>query len=148
NPARIALIGQQRPKAPSPGAGLAAAAGVDPRCLALNHGSRVFLETLNAWPPNAAEIRQVHVSQRQRLGRVIIDHRDLQAPRLGDVVRYDDLLDTLQSALEHSGVTRIDARALPRLSGQHVDCRYEGGSVSARLAVQSDGARPAGLERQ
>ena len=148
DPARIALLGLQKPKSPSRGTGLAGAAGVDPRCLALNHGSRVFLETLAAWPENAADIRQVHVSQRGRLGRVIIDHRDLQAPRLGNVVRYDDLLDTLQDALEHSGVTRIQARALPRPSGHRVECRYDGGVVTASLAVQSDGARPAGLERE
>ena len=147
DPARIAIMGRQRPKAPSPGEGLAASAGVDPRCLALNHGSRVFLEALGGWPQSAAEIRQVHVSQRHRLGRVIIDHRDLDAPRLGNVVRYDDLLDTLQSALENSGVTRIASRALPRLSGPFVECRHEDGVVSAALAVQSDGARPAGLER-
>lgn len=148
DPARIAIVGLQRPKSPSPGAGLAASAGVDPRCLALNHGSRVFLETLDAWPQNAADIGQVHVSQRGRLGRVIIDHRDLGAPRLGNVVRYDDLLDTLQSALDHSGVTRVHARALPRLSGHRIECRHEGGTLTAALAVQSDGARPAGLERQ
>src|SRR5690606_23739663 len=95
NPARIALIGQQRPKAPSPGAGLAAGAGVEPRCMAHDHGRRVFLDTVSAWPPSAAEFRLVHVSRRQRLGRVAIVPRALQAPRLGNVVRYDDLLDTL-----------------------------------------------------
>jgi len=57
DPARIALLGLQKPKSPSRGTGLAEAAGVDPRCLALNHGSRVFLETLAAWPENAADIR-------------------------------------------------------------------------------------------
>lgn len=147
DPARIALIGPPRPKAPAPGAGRSASAGVDPRCLALNHGSRVFLEALGAWPQNTADIRYVHVSQRLRLGRVVIDHRDLDAPRLGNVLRYDDLLDTLQSALAASGVTRIEARALPRLSGHRIECRYEGGIATARLAVQSDGARPEGVER-
>lgn len=146
--ARIALMGMPRPAAPPPGAGMAASAGVDPRCLALNHGSRVFLETLGAWPVQAADIRQVHVSQRHRLGRVIIDHRELDVPRLGNVVRYDDLLDTLQAALTGSGVTRIEARALPRLSGHCIECHHENGVVSARLAVQSDGARPTGVERQ
>lgn len=148
DPARIALLGPVHPAAPPPGTGMAASAGVDPRCLALNHGSRVFLETLGAWPGQAAEIRQVHVSQRSRLGRVVIDHRDLGVPRLGNVVRYDDLLGTLHQALETSGVTRLTGRALPHLSGHHVECRYDGGVVSARLAVQSDGARPSGVERQ
>ncbi|HLU00349.1 MAG TPA: FAD-dependent monooxygenase [Burkholderiaceae bacterium] len=148
DPARIALLGSPRSPAPPPGAGLAASTGVDPRCLALNHGSRVFLETLGAWPQQAADIRQVHVSQRGRLGRVVIDHHDLNVPRLGNVVRYDDLLDTLHKALENSGVQRLEGRAVPRLSGHRVECRYGDRVVSARLAVQSDGARPAGVERQ
>lgn len=146
-PSRIALMGPSRPPTAAPGTGRSASAGVDPRCLALNHGSRVFLETLNAWPQHAADILRVHVSQRGRLGRVIIDHRDLAVPRLGNVVRYDDLLDSLQNALARSGVTRIEARALPRLSGHLIECRHDGGTATARLAVLSDGARPAGVER-
>jgi len=147
DPARIALMGPPRPPAGAPGKGRSASAGVDPRCLALNHGSRVFLETLGAWPNQAAEIHYVHVSQRHRLGRVIIDHDDLDVPRLGNVVRYDDLLDTLQNALEHSGVTRIEARGLPRLSAHRIECRHDAGVVTARLAIQSDGARPEGMAR-
>ncbi len=147
DPARIALLGPARVPVPSAGSGAAASAGVDPRCLALNHGSRVFLESLNAWPENAAPILHVHVSQRQRLGRAVIDHADLGVPRLGDVLRYDDLLNALHNALEASGVTRIDGRALPRLSGNHVECLHEHGTATARLAVQSDGARPVGVKR-
>lgn len=147
DPSRIALLGPARSPVPPAGTGAAASAGVDPRCLALNHGSRVFLESLGAWPTEAAEIRHVHVSQRRRLGRVVIDHAELGVPRLGDVVRYDDLLDALHRALDASGVTRIEGRALPRLCGSHVECRHEGGLTTARLAVQSDGARPVGVER-
>jgi len=147
DPSRIALMGPSRPKAPPASTGLSASSGVDPRCLALNHGSRVFLETLAAWPTASAEIRHVHVSQRGRLGRVVIDHEDLRVARLGDVVRYDDVLDSLQDAIDTSGVTRIEGRGLPHLLGSHIECRHENGSVSAALAVQSDGARPAGIER-
>jgi len=147
DPARIALLGPPRPAAPAPGTGIAATAGVDPRCLALNHGSRAYLETLDAWPAKAAEILYVHVSQRHRLGRVVIDHHDLDVPRLGNVVRYDDVLAALDGALERSGVIRIDGRALPRLTGPHIECRHEAGTLTARLAVQSDGMRPKGLER-
>lgn len=147
DPARIALISPPRPAAPPPGTGMGASAGVDPRCLALNHGSRAYLETLQAWPERSAEILHVHVSQARRLGRVVIDRDDLGVPRLGDVVRYDDVVDTLEAALQHSGVTRIEGRALPHLVGQHVECRHESGAVTARLAVQSDGMRPRGIER-
>ncbi|MFA7669669.1 MAG: FAD-dependent oxidoreductase, partial [Burkholderiaceae bacterium] len=64
DPSRIALIAPARPA--SHGSGHAASTGVDPRSLALNHGSRIHLETLSAWPDNAADILQVHVSQRHR----------------------------------------------------------------------------------
>lgn len=147
DPARIALLGPQQHTAPTPGTGHAAAAGVDPRCLALNHGSRVFLESLGAWPAHAADILQVHVSQRHRLGRVVINHTELGVPRLGNVLRYDDLLESLKSALHSSGVTRINGHALPRLAGHRIECRHDSGLVTARLAVQSDGARPQGVER-
>lgn len=147
DPSRIALMGTPRPAGPAPGSGRAASAGVDPRCLALNHGSRVLLESLQAWPESTAAIRQVHVSQRNRLGRVVIDHQDLGVAQLGDVVRYDDLLNALQQALAGSGIHQIDAMAHPVLNGPRIECRYTGGVVNARLAVQSDGARPAGLER-
>src|SRR5690606_3904095 len=148
DPARIALLGPARAPAPPAGTGMAASAGVDPRCLALNHGSRAYLETLQAWPARVAEILRVHVSQRQHLGRVVIDHADLNVPRLGNVVRYDDLIEALDTAIAHSGVTRIEGRALPRLVGQHIECHADTGSVTARLAVQSDGVQPRGLERQ
>lgn len=147
DPSRIALLGPARPKAPPAGAGHAASVGIDPRCLALNHGSRVFLESLKAWPANSAEIKHVHVSQRGRLGRVVIDHEELDTPRLGDVVRYDDLLDAFDHALKASGVSRIEGRGLPRLTDHRIECRYEAGTVTAALAVQSDGARPRGVER-
>lgn len=147
DPSRIALLGPARLAAPPPGSGTAASAGVDPRCLALNHGSRVFLEALKAWPQKSAEILRVHVTQRGRLGRVVIEHDELDVPRLGNVVRYDDLLDSLHAALAGSGVTRIQGHALPRLVGRQVECRHENGILTARLAVQSDGARPAGVER-
>ncbi|NYT22840.1 FAD-dependent monooxygenase [Alcaligenaceae bacterium] len=146
DPARIALVAPLRP-ATARGAGHAATARVDPRSLALNHGSRVYLEALAAWPSSAADILCVHVSQRHRLGRVIIDHNDLGVPRLGSVVRYDDLLDALHGALTTSGVTQLAGRALPRLSGHRIECRHEGGAITARLAVLSDGARPEGVER-
>ena len=55
----------------------------DPRVLALNHGSRVLLESLMAWPAHTAPIQTIHVSQKGRLGRTIIQHRDFNVPQLG-----------------------------------------------------------------
>src|SRR5690554_6921249 len=89
NPGRIALIGKlpgRQTAAPGQSADTP-----DPRTLALNHGSRVMLEQLGAWPKQAADIHTVHVSQQRRLGRTVIDCRDLDVPRLGSVVAYDSL---------------------------------------------------------
>lgn len=76
----------------------------DPRVLALNHGSRTLLESLGAWPAGGADILDIHVSQRGRLGRTHISHRDFQVDALGTVHRYASLTDTLDRALLDSGV--------------------------------------------
>ena len=72
DPARIALLTAM----PAP----AAAAG-DPRVLAMNHGSRVLLDGLTAWPARTASIDTIHVSQRGRLGRAVIRHGDFGVRR-------------------------------------------------------------------
>jgi 2-octaprenyl-6-methoxyphenol hydroxylase len=144
DPARIALIGKafhaSRPD-PSP-------AALDPRSLALNQGSRVLLEQLQAWPPHAAEIRTVHVSQRGHLGRTLIRSDELDTPRLGCVVAYDALLGSLHAAAADCGATLIEApQALPA-KGRHVQINLAGRCLTSRVAVQSDGARPQGLHRE
>ncbi|MDY0309698.1 MAG: FAD-dependent monooxygenase [Castellaniella sp.] len=141
DPARIALAGPAPTPRPSGQA-------IDPRALALNHGSRRFLETLGAWPTRAADILSVHVSQAGHLGRTLIDHRELNVPRLGCVVAYDDLLDTLYAAVRRSGVTILPERPQRPLAGSPVHLRLADGPCSTRLALLSDGARPQGLRRE
>ena len=58
DPARIALLQH------GPASTADAAPAADPRVLAMNHGSRVLLESLDAWPERSADIRSIHVSQR------------------------------------------------------------------------------------
>src|SRR5690606_356919 len=79
--------------------------GPDPRSLALNHGSRVLLEGLDAWPQRGAPIHTVHVSQRGRLGRTLIRDTDFGVPELGTVHQYGRVQDALHAALQQSGVT-------------------------------------------
>ena len=120
---------------------------LDPRALALNQGSRQWLETLGAWPAHCAEILTVHVSQAGHLGRTLIDHAELATPRLGSVVAYDGLLDTLQGAVARSGITRILERPLRPHPGHPVMLTLAQGSVQASLALLSDGSRPQGIAR-
>jgi len=144
DPSRIVLTGRQfhldpPTKSDTP---------IDPRTLAMNHGSRVLLEQLGAWPAHSASIKTVHVSQRGRLGRTLIQSAELGVPRLGCVVAYDDLLRTLHQAVARSGVTLAQApRALPR-QARRVDIDLGDRIISSHVAVQSDGARPDGVHRQ
>ncbi|VCU72074.1 2-octaprenyl-6-methoxyphenol hydroxylase [Pigmentiphaga humi] len=98
-PRRIVLCRPQRPASDS------AAAESDPRSMALNHGSRVLLESLGAWPAGGADILHVHVSQRGRLGRTHISHADFGVPALGTVLPYAAIVGALDAALARSGVT-------------------------------------------
>ncbi|WP_353172271.1 FAD-dependent monooxygenase [Paracandidimonas soli] len=128
-PSRICLSGV------FPAAGAAGGeTRLDPRALALNHGSRVLLEQLRAWPDKAADILTVHVSQRGRLGRTLIRHEELGVPRLGSVVTYDALSRTLHEAVRRSGIQLHSAS-------------QDAPPPEAQLRVQSDGARPKGLQR-
>lgn len=140
-PERIALLGRQFHSS-TPASGV-----VDPRTLALNHGSRSLLEQLNGWPADSASINTVHVSQRGRLGRTLIRHDELGVPRLGSVVSYDTLLHALHQALRHCGVTLIESAATPAPVPGPIVFQAGDASFSATLAIQSDGARPQGIER-
>lgn len=140
---RIALVGKQfiRSNAPLP------AQSIDPRTLALNHGSRALLEQLDAWPTQSASIETVHVSQRGRLGRALIKNIELGVPRLGSVVSYNALLVSLHQAVAQSGIDLIESpQARPTLAG-NVQIHLGDRTLSCTVAVQSDGTRPTGLQR-
>lgn len=140
-PDRIALMGPDpAPRAPDQ--------AIDPRALALNHGSRQFLQHLGAWPARAADILTVHVSQAGHLGRTLIDQSELGVPRLGCVVSYDELLESLHAAVQRSGVQRITERPARPAPGQPVTLHLGDGAVTSRLVLMSDGARPQGLHRE
>jgi 2-octaprenyl-6-methoxyphenol hydroxylase len=97
-----------------------AAAGRDSRAIALNHGSRVLLESAGAWPADATPITTIHVSQRGRLGRTVIDRLDHGVPALGYVVAYDRLMQALDAALDAAGVQvrhGVPARPLATSAG-------------------------------
>lgn len=140
-PARIALLGPDRQEIPDTGQ-------IDPRTLALNHGSRSLLESLNAWPQASADILSVHVSQAQRMGRTLIDQAELDVPRLGSVVAYDAVLASLHQAVAQSGIHRIQARPQRPVAGPSVRIKAEGQTLDAHIALVSDGERPRGLHRE
>jgi 2-octaprenyl-6-methoxyphenol hydroxylase len=120
----------------------------DPRTLALNHGSRMLLEKIGAWPGKSVEITTVHVSQRSRLGRTLIRHDELGVPRLGNVAAYDDVLACLHAALRQCGVTLLEAPAGGSSGHNALHGRAELPDTDSKLFVRSDGARATGIERQ
>lgn len=140
---RIALIGKQF----IDGNAAAADQTPDPRTLALNHGSRALLEQLGAWPARSASIETVHVSQRGRLGRALIKNIELGVPRLGSVVSYNALLASLHRAVAQSGVDLIEAPQTSPTLADNVQIRLNGRVLSCAVAVQSDGTRGAGVQR-
>lgn len=140
-PSRIALLGPDAQHTPESGQ-------IDPRTLALNHGSRSLLESLSAWPRSSADILSVHVSQAQRMGRTLIDQAELGVPRLGSVVAYDAVLAALHRALAQSGIHRIHARPQRPIAGPSVRIQTEDQTLDAHIALVSDGERPKGLRRE
>ncbi len=120
-------------------------ASTEQRTLALSHGSRVLLERAGAWSTalEATEIHAIHTSQKGGFGRVMLRREDADVPALGYVVRYADLQNSLDRALERAGIatsfgakiTDIDADAA-RLgyethAGQHC--------CNAAMLVMADG---------
>lgn len=139
DPARIALLAGA---APAPVAPAAAVPVADPRVLAMNHGSRVLLESLHAWPERSADIRNIHVSQRGRLGRTVIQNTDFGVPQLGSVVAYSGLHARLDECVAACGVTVLSGPAA-RVDSQDADgVRIVQGenTLLSQVAVQSDGA--------
>lgn len=122
----------------------------DPRVLAINHGSRVLLESLGGFPAQAALIQTVHISQRGRLGNTVIRHEDFNVPQLGCVVRYAALHAQLSQAVAQSGVTVL--RGPPAtVTHQHatgVEISLADQTLSASLAVQADGRPQTEISRQ
>ena len=114
---------------------------LDPRVLAVNHGSRVLLESLGAWPQQAALIQTIHVSQRGRLGRTVIRHDDFNVPELGCVVRYGQLYEKLAQAVHASGVQVLigDGARVIEQDALGVSLKQGSRRLHAKLVIHADG---------
>lgn len=123
------------------------AAGLDPRPLALSHGSRLILERLGVWESlqPATPIERIHVSQRGGFGRAELDARKAGLPALGYVVDYGRLAVVLAQAIDadrNCRVIRGQASALePGMESAKV--RFDAGhgeeETTARLVAAADG---------
>ncbi|WP_367948986.1 UbiH/UbiF/VisC/COQ6 family ubiquinone biosynthesis hydroxylase [Paraburkholderia sp. NMBU_R16] len=76
----------------------------DPRAIAVSEGSRMLLEPLGAWPADAHPIERIHVSERGRFGRTLIERDEHGLAALGYVVRYGSLVQTLARTVRRTAV--------------------------------------------
>lgn len=146
DPARIALLAGAAPAPATPAAAVPAA---DPRVLAMNHGSRVLLESMHAWPDRSADIHNIHVSQRGRLGRTVIQNTDFGVPQLGSVVGYSGLHAKLDECVAACGVTVLSGPAaqVDHQGADGVHIIQGDKTLLCQVAVQSDGAGATDLRR-
>ena len=105
----------------------------DSRGIALSHGSKLLLDTINAWPKEFAEIHRVHVSQAGRFGRALMTREELKQEALGHIIRYRDIHITLRQALR-----AIQAKS-PHFVWQHIHKDAEEGEIHAKCIVHAEG---------
>ena len=108
-------------------------AAADSRGIALSHGSKILLDTINAWPSECADIHRVHVSQAGRFGRALMTREELNQDALGHIVRYRDIHLTLRQAL------RAIQKTSPNFVWKHIKDGDEPSSMNAKCIVHAEG---------
>jgi 2-octaprenyl-6-methoxyphenol hydroxylase len=108
-------------------------ANADSRGIALSHGSKLLLDTINAWPKESAQIHRVHVSQAGRFGRALMTREELNQDALGHIIRYRDIHITLRQAL------RIIQAKSKNFVWQHIGKDSEENSIIAKCIVHAEG---------
>ena len=106
-------------------------ASTDSRGIALSHGSKLLLDTINAWPTDCADIHRVHVSQAGRFGRALMTREELNQAALGHIIRYRDIHIAIRQALREIQVKS------PHFIWQHHDDNYE--QMNAKCVVHAEG---------
>jgi 2-octaprenyl-6-methoxyphenol hydroxylase len=108
-------------------------AAADSRGIALSHGSKLLLDTINAWPNECADIHRVHVSQAGRFGRALMTREELKQDALGHIIRYRDIHLTLRKALRAIQVQS------PNFAWHHIDTHTEIENIQAKCIVHAEG---------
>lgn len=108
-------------------------AHADSRGIALSHGSKLLLDTIDAWPKESAQIHRVHVSQAGRFGRALMTREELKQDALGHIIRYRDIHITLRQALR-----AMQARS-PYFVWRHIETDSEENNISAKCIVHAEG---------
>jgi 2-octaprenyl-6-methoxyphenol hydroxylase len=105
----------------------------DSRGIALSHGSKLLLDTINAWPKEFAQIHRVHVSQAGRFGRALMTREELKQDALGHIIRYRDIHVTLRQAL------RVIQAKSPNFTWEHIAKDAQESQIQAKCIVHAEG---------
>lgn len=108
-------------------------ATADSRGVALSHGSKLLLDTIDAWPRDCSDIHQVHVSQKGRFGRALMTREELKQDALGHIIRYRDIHLTLRKAL------RAIQKNSPHFVWRHIDSQSDALDIQALCVVHAEG---------
>jgi len=122
----------------------------DDRTVALADGSRRIFEALGVWPalaPQAAALKQIHISDKGRFGFTRLNAADAGLPALGYVVANRAVAAALYDAIKHSPSIALYAPASAQAiavdpTGARVTLTHQGGNdvLTARLVIAADGA--------
>ncbi|QWE12290.1 FAD-dependent monooxygenase [Polynucleobacter sp. AP-Titi-500A-B4] len=108
-------------------------AAADSRGIALSHGSKLLLDTIDAWPKDCADIHRVHVSQAGRFGRALMTREELSQEALGHIIRYRDIHITLRQALRN-----IQAKS-PKFAWQYIEDDSAHVPFNTKCVVHAEG---------
>jgi 2-octaprenyl-6-methoxyphenol hydroxylase len=105
----------------------------DTRGIALSHGSKLLLDTINAWPGDSCAIHSVHVSHVGQFGRALMTRDELGQEALGHIVRYRGIHLALREAL------RQLQKSAPHFVWQHTGPDEGQDHTRARCIVHAEG---------
>jgi 2-octaprenyl-6-methoxyphenol hydroxylase len=98
----------------------------DTRGIALSHGSKLLLDTIQAWPNDSCAIHSVHVSHVGQFGRALMTREELGQEALGHIVRYRGIHLALRESLrqlqknaphfvwQHTGLDSVQDHSVAR----------------------------------
>jgi 2-octaprenyl-6-methoxyphenol hydroxylase len=105
----------------------------DTRGIALSHGSKLLLDTIQAWPGDSCAIHSVHVSHVGQFGRALMTREELDQEALGHIVRYRGIHLALREALR-----QLQKKA-PHFVWQHIGSDEVQDHSRARCIVHAEG---------
>jgi 2-octaprenyl-6-methoxyphenol hydroxylase len=105
----------------------------DTRGIALSHGSKLLLDTIEAWPSDSCAIHSVHVSHVGQFGRALMTRDELGQEALGHIVRYRGIHLALREAL------RQLQKSAPHFVWQHTGPDEDQDHTRARCIVHAEG---------